>query len=218
MWDVIWVSKLITDTHWVPESDCLIGWGWNQELNFLQVAYINNGSIVCIETFKDRHIPGRISLEELNHVTLNVPNDNLRFEVAVSLSGWVSLVSTLWALLEFVTERNSWILDSRHRISVGLILSLIQMFLTWDQAATLCNIAYGGRVSVSVTSQPRKHIIPVLNYFLLLSWLILSTFADIFKSKNSLLFLWLVSICLLLGMSHEYCWSLRHNGSVYYDL
>jgi len=42
---------------------------------------------VCIETFKDRHIPGRISLEELNHVTLNVPNDNLRFEVAVSLSG-----------------------------------------------------------------------------------------------------------------------------------
>lgn len=83
-----------------------------------------------IEALVDRDIPGRVSLEKLNHITLQVPYDDLRLEVAMGLSSRVSLICTLGALLELVTQRNGRVLNSRHGVPVGLILPLIQMLLT----------------------------------------------------------------------------------------
>jgi hypothetical protein len=81
------------------------------------------------------------------------------------------------------------------------------MLLSRNEAATLGNIADGGRIGISMSSQAGQHVISVLDYLLILSS-ILVTLADVFKSEDSLLILARISIGLLLGMSDEYRGSL----------
>jgi len=91
------------------------------------------------------------------------------------------------------------------------------MLLSRNEAATLGNIADGGRIGISMSSQAGQQVISVLDYLLILAS-ILVTLADIFKSEDSLLILARVSISLLLGMSDKYRGCLGQYGGVYYDL
>jgi len=112
-----------------------------------------------------------------------------------------------------MTERYGRVLNLRHGISAGLILSLIQMLFSRYQTATLSYIANCGRVGISVASQASQEVISVLNYFLVLPLTLLS-FANVFQGEYCLLVLRL-SISLLLGVRHEYGGSLGHYGGVY---
>lgn len=116
-----------------------------------------------------------------------------------------------------MAERYGGILNLRHGFSARLVGSLIEMLLSRNEAATLGNIADGGRIGISMSSQAGQHVISVLDYLLILSS-ILVTLADVFKSEDSLLILARISIGLLLGMSDEYRGCLGQYGGVYYDL
>lgn len=76
------------------------------------------------------------------------------------------------------------------------------MLLPRDEAPTLCDVADGGRIGISMSSQAGQQVIPVLDYLLILSFILVSL-ADVFKSEYSLLVLARVSISLLLGMSDK---------------
>jgi hypothetical protein len=91
------------------------------------------------------------------------------------------------------------------------------MLLPRNEAATLGNIADGGRIGISMSSQACQQVVSVLDYLLILAS-ILVALADIFESKDSLLILARVSISLLLGMSDKYRGCLGQYGGVYYDL
>ena len=57
---------------------------------------------MCLEPLEHRDIPRGVCLEQFYHVSLQVPNNDLRLEVAVRLTRGMSLVGTLRALLELV--------------------------------------------------------------------------------------------------------------------
>ena len=96
------------------------------------------------------------------------------------------------------------ILNLRQGFSARLICPLIEMLLPRDEAPTLCNVADGGRIGISMSSQAGQQVIPVLDYLLILSFILVSL-ANVFKSEYSLLVLARVSISLLLGMSDKDC-------------
>ena len=99
----IWgVSQFIAGAYRVKESDCLIGWGTHEKLNFLKVANVNNRSIMCIKALIDRHYPRWVSLEQLDHVFLDVPDNDFRFEVTVLFTICMPLIHCLGAFLEFM--------------------------------------------------------------------------------------------------------------------
>lgn len=60
-----------------------------------------------LEPLEDGDVPGRVRLEKLYHVSLEVPDDDLRLETAVRFSARMTLVGALCALLEFVTQWDS---------------------------------------------------------------------------------------------------------------
>ena len=60
---VIRVSQLIGDAHRVEEPNRLVCTRANQELDLLEVADVNDWSVMCIETLEDGYVPGRICLE-----------------------------------------------------------------------------------------------------------------------------------------------------------
>ena len=91
------------------------------------------------------------------------------------------------------------------------------MLLSRNEAATLGNVADGGRIGISMPSQAGQHVISVLDYFLLLAS-ILVALTDVFESEYSLLILGRVSFGLLLSMSDKYRGCLRQYGCVYYDI
>lgn len=71
------VSKLVADTHRVEESDGLVSGRTHKQLHLLEVADVDNRSIVSFETHVDWHVPRRVRLEEFYHISLDVPNNDL---------------------------------------------------------------------------------------------------------------------------------------------
>lgn len=82
MGDVGWVSQLVGRAYGVEESYGLVCGRANKKLSLLKVADIHNRGVVGIETFVHWDVPGWVSLEQLDQVSLNVPNDYLRLEGA----------------------------------------------------------------------------------------------------------------------------------------
>lgn len=78
-----------------------------------------------------------------------------------------------------MAEWDGGIFNLRHGFSARLICSLIEMLLPRDEAATLGNIADGGRIGISMSSQAGQQVISVLDYLLILAS-ILVTLANIF--------------------------------------
>lgn len=55
--NVVRISKFITDTHWIKESDGLICTSTDQQLGFLKVTNVYDRGIVSIESLEDWNIP-----------------------------------------------------------------------------------------------------------------------------------------------------------------
>ena len=147
----IWgVSKFIAGAYRVKESDCLISWSTYKKLNLLKVAYVYNRSVMCIKTLVDRHYPWWVCLEQFYHVSLDIPDNDFRFEVTVLFTICMPLIHWLGTLLEFMRERNRRIFNFWHASLAWLVRSLIEMFLSRNQTATLSYIANCRRVWVSV--------------------------------------------------------------------
>ncbi|MFN9982867.1 MAG: hypothetical protein ACK53Y_23260, partial [bacterium] len=69
---------------------------------------------MSIEALIYWNYPRRVSLEQFNHVSLDVPDYDLRLEFATILTIRMSLIHSLSALLELVREWNRWILYLWH--------------------------------------------------------------------------------------------------------
>ena len=77
MRDVTWISKIEGLSHWVKESDGLVSTSADYELGLLQVAYVDDRGVVSFELTEDRYIPGWVGLEQVDHILLKIPNDDL---------------------------------------------------------------------------------------------------------------------------------------------
>ena len=77
MRDVSWISEIKGLSNWVKESDGLVSASTDYELSLLQVAYVDDRGVVSFELTEDRYIPGWVSLEQVNHILLKIPNDDL---------------------------------------------------------------------------------------------------------------------------------------------
>ena len=92
MRNVVWISEFIRDTHWVEEPDCLVSRRSHTQLCFLEIADVNDGGIMSLESFEDRDVPGWTRLEKLHEISLDVPNDDLGLEGTGSFACGVALV------------------------------------------------------------------------------------------------------------------------------
>lgn len=77
MRNVCRVGKLVAGAHRVEESYGLVRAGRHEQLSFAEVANVYDGAVVGLEATEDWYIPGRISLEQFNQVSLNVPDEDL---------------------------------------------------------------------------------------------------------------------------------------------
>ena len=85
-------------------------------------------------------------MEEFDHVSLKVPNYDLRLVGARSFPICMLLVGGFTALLELVRDRDRWVFNLRHHVLAALIRSLIKMLLTRDKTAALSHITNAGWV------------------------------------------------------------------------
>lgn len=150
MRDIWRISQLVAGAYRIKESNSLIGRSTNKKLYLLKITDVYNWGIMRIKTLVNRNDPRWVCLEQLYHVSLDVPNNDFRLKVTVLFTICMSLIHWLSTLLEFMWERNRRIFYFWHASLAWLIRSLIQVFLTWNQTAALCHIANGWWVRVSV--------------------------------------------------------------------
>lgn len=71
------VGKFIAGADRVEEPYGLVRARGHEQLSFAEVANVYDGAVVGLETTEDWYIPGRVSLEQFNQVSLDVPDEDL---------------------------------------------------------------------------------------------------------------------------------------------
>ena len=71
---VAWIGELVACTHRVEELDGLVGACRRNELGLCQIADIEDGRVVCLDSLVARDVPRRPRLEKFDEVSLEVPD------------------------------------------------------------------------------------------------------------------------------------------------
>lgn len=99
------VSELVARAHRIEELDGLVCACCHKELRLGQITELNDGSVVCLDPLVTGNIPRWPRLEELDEVSLEVPDQQLT-RLALLASRIVFLVGALAALLKLVRGRH----------------------------------------------------------------------------------------------------------------
>jgi hypothetical protein len=73
---ILSIIQRITLRHWVKEPNGSISRGGHQQLTSLQVTQINDRPRMSYESLMSRNVPRRIGGEQLDHVSLNIPDQD----------------------------------------------------------------------------------------------------------------------------------------------
>ena len=95
------IGELVAGADRVEEFDSLISACCHEQLRFGEITELDDRGIVCLDPLVAWNAPWRPRLEELNEISLKVPNQQLTW-LTLLASGVVSLLGSLAALLEFV--------------------------------------------------------------------------------------------------------------------
>lgn len=136
---MVWICQFMAFANWIEELNCLISTCCYYKLWFSQIAYIYNWWIMSIYFSMIWNKPWWSWLKQLNHIFLNIPNQNFKLSLILS-SRIMFIISIFAAFLEFMGSWNIWIGCAWEWIFRWMILLFTQVFFSWNQTATLWNI------------------------------------------------------------------------------
>jgi hypothetical protein len=99
------IGEFVGSTDWIEEFYRLIRACSDYQLGLGEVTNIDDRRIVRSDSFVEGHVPRWSRLEELDQVSLDIPDENFK-RMARLTSCMVLLVSILLALLKFVGSWN----------------------------------------------------------------------------------------------------------------
>ena len=123
------VGELVARAHRVEELDRLVCACCHKELRLGQITELNDGGVVRLDPLVAGDVPRWPRLEELNEVSLEVPDQQLA-RLTLLASRLVFLVGALTALLKLVRGRHRWVCCSWEGALRWLVVLLIEVFLS----------------------------------------------------------------------------------------